>query len=176
MVSILRLAKRLIPVFAALAFVGVCVMLALHHDESIHTEVWINSPPQAVWTILTDTADYPRWNPEISRLDGALREGSVIEFVAGSGEDAMVFHPRLLAVRPLQELRWKGSVWLPGIFDGEHRFVLEPAGNRTHFIQSEQFTGILAGKLTEDVVASTAESMKAMNAALKARAEQANAH
>jgi hypothetical protein len=149
-------------------------LLALHHDGSIETDVWIDSPPQTVWKILAATADYPRWNPEITRLDGALVEGHVIEFTEGSGQDAMVFHPTVLTVNAGHELKWTGSLGVPGLFDGEHRFQLEAEGTRTHFIQSEQFSGILVGKLSEDALTATAASMQAMNAALKARAEALN--
>ncbi len=138
----------------------------------IETDTLIDSPPQTVWHILTATANYPAWNPEISRLDGQLREGNVIEFAAGTGPDAMVFHPTILAVRPDRELRWKGSVGFPGIFDGEHYFVLEAVGNQTHFIQGETFTGILAGRLTQGVLKDTIDNMRSMNAALKKRAER----
>lgn len=170
----MRLARRFALAVLGIVCAGVLALLFLHHDGSIETDIWIDSPPQTVWKVLTATADYPRWNPEISRLDGELVEGKVIEFAEGSGQDAMVFRPTVLAVRPGQELRWKGALWVPGLFDGEHRFQLEASGNRTHFIQSEQFTGILVGKLSDDALKDTAESMKAMNAALKTRVEALN--
>ncbi|WP_144156094.1 SRPBCC domain-containing protein [Paraburkholderia sp. BCC1885] len=171
----MRLAKQLFLIIAGLLCLVFVALLALHHDGSITTEVWIDSPPQTVWKILTDTADYPRWNPEISRLDGALVEGNVIEFAEGSGPDAMVFHPTVLTVRPGRELKWKGFLWIPGLFDGEHRFQLVEAaeGNRTLFIQSERFSGILVGKLSDGALSDTAALMKQMNAALKTRAEAA---
>ncbi|MFM0505946.1 SRPBCC family protein, partial [Paraburkholderia caffeinilytica] len=168
---ILNLAKRVIYGFAGVVFLGVLAILALHHNGSIETETLIDSSPQTVWTVLTATDDYPLWNPEISRLRGQLREGNVIEFVEGTGPDTMVFHPRVLTVQAVRELRWKGYVWFPGIFDGEHRFILETAGNKTRFIQGETFTGILAGTLTRSVLRDTVNSMHAMNDALKKRAE-----
>jgi hypothetical protein len=160
--------------FAGAAFVGFLAILALHHNGSIETDTLIDSSPQTVWTVLTATDDYPLWNPEISRLRGQLREGNVIEFVEGTGPDAMVFHPRILAVQAVRELRWKGYVWFPGLFDGEHRFILETAGNKTRFIQAETFTGILAGTLTQSVLRDTVTTMRAMNDALKKRAERAS--
>lgn len=153
---------------------GFVAILALHHNGSIETDTLIDSSPQTVWTVLTATDDYPLWNPEISRLQGPLREGNVIEFVKGTGPDAMVFHPRILAVQPVRELRWKGYVWFPGLFDGEHSFILETAGNKTRFIQAETFTGILAGTLTQSVLRDTVTTMLAMNDALKKRAERAS--
>ena len=60
---------------------------------------------------------------------------------------------------------------MPGIFDGEHSFVLENRGQQTHFVQSEKFTGLFAGRLTQDILRETAGRMRAMNVALKTRAE-----
>ena len=107
----------------------------------------------------------------ISSLTGDLREGNVIEFTEGAGSDSMTFHPRVLCVRTARELRWKGNVVMPGLFDGEHRFLLEKLGNGTQLAQSEEFTGLLAGKLTQGELRATSDQMKAMNIALKERAE-----
>lgn len=165
-------AKRIVPGLAAAACLGLLALVALHRNSSIETGIWIDGSPQAVWRVLAATADYPSWNPEISRLEGPWRPGAVLELVEGTGPDAMVFHPTLLVVRPDRELRWKGYVGVPGIFDGEHRFVLEAKGNGTYLIQGEAFTGLLAGKLSREVIAETADSMRAMNRALKKRVEQ----
>lgn len=167
----MKLAQRLIFGFLGLLSAGLLALFALHRNSAISTDIWIDSPPQAVWKILTDTADYPSWNPEISRLDGPLRVGQAFEMVEGSEPDAMVFHPTLLALQPDRELRWKGYVGIPGIFDGEHRFLLEAVGGRTHLIQDEKFSGILAGRLTQEINQDTIEHMQAMNRALKKRLE-----
>jgi hypothetical protein len=106
----LNLAKRVMYGFAGVVFLGFLAILALQHNGSIETETLIDSSPQTVWTVLTATDDYPLWNPEISRLRGQLREGNVIEFVEGTGPDAMVFHPKILVVQAVRELRWKGYV------------------------------------------------------------------
>jgi|SRR5579863_2846493 len=158
----------LIAVLCALALAG---LWAVHKNSSIRTEIWINSPPDRVWSVLTDTAAYPVWNPLITHLDGDLREGNTIRFTQGSGPDAMTFQPRILRARPATELVWKGSLWMPGIFDAERHFQLGGQGSGTHFIQSESFSGLLAGKLTADAIQATEQGMRSMNAALKARAE-----
>ena len=138
----------------------------------MRTEVWIDSPPERVWQVLTDTAAYPVWNPMISRLSGDLREGNVIEFTEGTGSDSMTFRPRILTVRKAQELQWKGSVLVPGVFDGEHRFLLEDQEGRTHFVQSENFSGLLVGRLTRGILRDATGQMMAKNAALKERCER----
>jgi hypothetical protein len=167
----MKLLRWLLISFAALLAGGLLCLLALHENSSIRTEIWIDSSPQQVWQVLTATAEYPSWNPMITRLTGELREGNVIEFSEGSGSDSMTFHPTILAVHNAQELRWKGNVLFPGLFDGEHRFLLEQRGSQTHLIQSEEFTGLLAGRLTLGVLRATSDAMNGMNVALKQRSE-----
>jgi len=139
----MKVLRRFLTCVALMFGLALASLFVLHKDGSVQTEVWINSSAQQVWRVLTTTGEYPSWNPVISRLDGQLCEGNVIEFTVGSGSDAMVFHPRIISVREDQELKWKGYIWIPGIFDGEHRFYLERRGSRTHLIQSERFTGLL---------------------------------
>lgn len=163
--------RRLLITLAVLLVCVLLFLMAVHKNSSIQTEILIDSSPQQVWQILTATGEYPSWNPMISRMTGELREGNVVEFTEGTGSDSMTFHPKILRVRPAQELRWKGYVFVPGLFDGEHQFLLEKQGDRTHLIQSEEFTGLLAGNLTQDVLRETAAQMDAMNIALKQRSE-----
>lgn len=167
----MKVFRRFLICFAVpLGFALLCLM-ALHKNSSIRTEIWINSSPRQVWNVLIATAEYPSWNPMISHLTGELHEGSVIELTVGAGSDSMTFHPKILRVRTGQELRWKGNVLTAGIFDGEHQFFLEQQGNETHLIQSEEFSGLLAGKLTQAALRETTAQMNSMNLALKQRCE-----
>ncbi|HEX7348566.1 MAG TPA: SRPBCC domain-containing protein, partial [Rhodanobacteraceae bacterium] len=82
------------------------------------------------------------------------------------------FAPTVLAVVPQRELRWLGQLPLPGLFAGEHRLALEPGSDGSvRFIQSERFTGLLVGPLRRGLERGTRRGFEAMNAALKARAE-----
>ena len=38
----------------------------------------------------------------------------------------MRFKPRVLKAEPNRELRWLGHLGIPGLFDGEHIFTIEP--------------------------------------------------
>ena len=82
----------------------------------------------------------------------------------------MRFRPTVIVVRPEQELRWKGAFIIPGLCDGEHYFLIEPTGTGVRFIQGEIFTGILVG-LMRSALNGTEDGFKAMNMALKQRAE-----
>jgi hypothetical protein len=71
------------------------------------------------------------------------------------------------------ELRWLGHLFRPGVFDGEHRFVLEPldGGARTSVTHAEVFTGALSPLVWRFIGTSTERGFEAMNAALKRRVE-----
>lgn len=155
------------------AFVALlCFVSILHRDTEIQTDIWIERPPADVWRVLTTTAEYPSWNPFIRRLRGNLRVGSRIEIeIAPPDSNPMTFQPVVLRVEQEHEIRWLGSLWIPGLFDGEHILRLESVGKKTHLTQSERFSGLLVGKLSGGVLRKTQRGFVAMNQALKNRAE-----
>jgi len=139
--------------------------------EISHT-IQIDASPEAVWAVLTDSASFPAWNPFIRRLDGELRVGARLSVtVQPPGRRSSSFRPTVLAADRARELRWLGRVLIPGIFDGEHRLVLEPtASGGTRFTQAERFAGILV-RLVGGTLDSTDVGFQRMNEALKARVE-----
>jgi hypothetical protein len=79
----------------------------------------------------------------------------------------MSFKPQILKYETSKEFRWKGVFGVKGIFDGEHYFILEKAGeNRTKFIHGELFIGILVGMMSSTLI-KIQEGFKLMNIALK---------
>ena len=83
----------------------------------------------------------------------------------------MTFKPTVTVLRPEQELRWLGRLLVPGIFDGEHYFVLAShRGDRTMFTQGETFNGVLVG-VFGGMLSATEAGFEAMNESLKRRAE-----
>ena len=85
----------------------------------------------------------------------------------------MRMRPTVLEAAPSEELRWVGHLGIPGLFDGEHRFRIEPLGtNRVRFVQEEQFRGLLVPLVFRFIEGGTRQGFEAMNQALKARAEQ----
>jgi hypothetical protein len=169
---VLHLMWRTLQGATAAVLLLLLVLVSLHRNRELHTEAWIDRPPTEVWKTLADTQSYPSWNPFIRRMDGDLREGERIEVELGpQGSKPMVFKPKLLTVQPGVEIRWQGQVWMPGIFDGEHRFQLIPEGGGTRLIQSERFSGLLVGRLTDRLLRDTLPGFVAMNQALKQRVE-----
>ena len=139
--------------------------------ETIETTETIAAPPERVWQILTDFDAYPEWNPFIIEGSGQAAEGEKLKLrMQPPGGRAMTFKPLVLRASPGEDLRWRGRLLVPGIFDGEHWFRLEPEGDGTRLDHGERFTGILPrfmGKVLKQSEAGFIE----LNSALKQRAE-----
>lgn len=140
--------------------------------RGIRTQIDIEAPAAGIWALLTDFAGMSFWNPFIRSVSGELRVGARLAVhIAPPGKRGMHFRPVVLAVRPERELRWRGRLVLPGLFDGEHSFLLEPlAPGRTRFTHAERFSGILVGWAASALI-DTEAGFRAMNTALKRRAE-----
>jgi hypothetical protein len=102
------------------------------------------------------------------------RAGYGLVQIQPPGARATTFRPTVRAVETNRELRWLGRLLVPGIFDGEHSFVIEPREGRSHFAMSERFSGFLVG-LFKGTLAKTEVGFEQMNAALKARVERPSA-
>jgi len=120
---------------------------------------------------------YPSWNPFITRINGTPRTGERLDVrLEPPGGMSITLHPTLLEVVPNHTLRWLGRLVLPGIFDGEHHFILVSLGaNRTRFVQQERFTGVLVPAFASSLDKHTLAGFQAMNAALRTRATSAPA-
>jgi hypothetical protein len=140
------------------------------------TEIEIKARPSRVWEILMDFRGYPSWNPFVRKIAGEPKVGSRLDVtLEPPGGKPMRFRPRVLAVRPSRELRWKGRLFVPGIFDGEHTFLIEPEGKgHVRFIQRERFSGLMVPFLWGTLNTKTRKGFVAMNKALKKRAEKAS--
>lgn len=142
-----------------------------HHE--LHTDLEIDAAPRRVWEVLTDFAAYPEWNPFIRIVRGVPRVGERLEIgIQPTGARGMTFRPRVLVADAERELRWRGRLLLPGVFDGVHRFVIEPLGaTKVLFQQSEEFSGILVPLFRTNLERDTRRGFEEMNLALKQRAE-----
>lgn len=141
--------------------------------KELSTQIEIEAPVERVWHALTDFDRYPTWNPFIRWIKGEAGVGNRLKVrIQPSGGQGMTFHPTLLKVEPNQELRWLGRLLAPGLFDGEHYFILEPLGpNRMRLTQGEIFTGLLVPVFARSLDRDTRRGFVEMNQALKELAE-----
>lgn len=142
--------------------------------KQISTEIVINATPQKVWAILTDFDNYPRWNPFIKSISGPAVVGKTITARIEPPEaQGMTFQPKVLVFEANKEFRWRGKLFIPGLFDGEHFFQLTDNGDgTTTFRQSELFYGILVPLFKKMLDTNTINGFKQMNQKLKEVAEK----
>ena len=142
--------------------------MALH----LTTSTEIDASPEAVWAVLSDLPSYPSWNPFIREASGQLAAGERLDLrMQPDGGRAMRFRPTVLKAEPGRELRWLGRLVAPGVFDGEHRFAIEPTAGGSRLTQEERFTGILVPLLAKGLRKRTLPAFEQMNEAVKERAE-----
>ncbi|MCB0858728.1 MAG: SRPBCC domain-containing protein [Solirubrobacterales bacterium] len=139
--------------------------------KAIETSETINATPERVWQVLTDLESYPEWNPFIIEGAGEVRrDEKLVLKMHPPGGRPMTFKPKVLVADPAVELRWLGRLVVPGIFDGEHWFRLEPLGGGTRLVQGENFSGLLPPLLGK-VITRAEQGFRELNLALKERAE-----
>lgn len=136
------------------------------------TAVDIDAPAETVWTVLTDFGAYPEWN-DYTRIEGEATVGTTLRVSPGPEAGKMPsFSPEVLVAERSRELRWLGHLLVPGLFDGEHRFVIDPQEDGgVRLTQSETFRGVLAGLVLRFYGDATEQNFRAVNAALRDRAE-----
>lgn len=142
--------------------------------KELISEIEIQASAERVWQLLTEFDKFPQWNPFIRRASGKIENGAKLNvFMQPSGSGGMTFKPTIIKLAPGRELRWLGHLFIPGLFDGEHIFIIEPLGpGRVRFIQREIFTGIFVPLLARKLDRDTKRGFLEMNAAMKMRAEK----
>jgi hypothetical protein len=148
--------------------------------REIKVDIEINASAERVWSILTDFASYHEWNPFIREGSGVAEEGQRLRLVVAPPENkTRTFRPKVLQARspnyqPPYQLRWRGRLLVPGLFDGEHYFIIQPLGaNKVKLTHGEVFTGLLVNYFWEPLLhVDTRRGFGEMNLALRERAEK----
>jgi len=139
--------------------------------KMIETSVRIGAARSRVWSVLMDFEAYPLWNPFIVSLKGDKRVGGNLEAVLTlPGGKPQTFSPVVIEFVPERVFCWRGSLPIPGLFSGEHRFTISGDGAGSTFTQSEKFTGLIV-PFVGGILAATERGFQAMNDKLKTRAE-----
>ncbi|KAL4437337.1 hypothetical protein ABPG75_004476 [Micractinium tetrahymenae] len=154
-------------------------------DRTVETSVDVAAPPAVVWGLLTsDGMGSGSWNPLFLSVRGELKEGAALSVTAAlPGRSPHPFRVTVVTVKPEEELRWHGTLPIPGLFTGTHYFRIEPAPSSSgggsggtpqgscRFVQGEHFSGLLV-PLAGGILADTEKGFQRMNEALKRAAEQ----
>ena len=122
--------------------VGVAIVaLSLLGHKSVHAELVIPAPPEAIWSVLTDAASYEEWNPVFTSVEGDYREGAKIAYrmrdASGAETDVTATVIKLERGRELNQF---GG--MRGILTFDHHWFLKPVEGGTRVTQHEDYRGI----------------------------------
>ena len=72
-------------------------------------EIEIAATPEMVWSVLTDIASWPRWNPDVksASIDGPFASGTQFRWKAGPG----TISSTLQGVEPHRRIEWIGTTF-----------------------------------------------------------------
>lgn len=142
--------------------------------REIRTEIEIDAPAAIVWVVVTDIDAYADWNPLITQSSGVVEVGRYLL----NQREVPGDKPRTNAVQVSVVEEWRvfetvGRIaGMARVLQGRHRIELEATAEGTRLTHAEVFTGFLTRLvMRESVRVRVEEGFRAMNEALKARAE-----
>jgi hypothetical protein len=139
----------------------------------LRTEIEIDGEPCSVWSVLTDFASFPVWNPFVASVRGRLSPGAELRVTLSLFDGSeMRLRARVEVVKVDQELRWKTIRWSKSWLSLEHWFLLEPRPDqRTRLVHGQTVSGRLQKYLGPDVTLAM-RGMVQMNLVLQQRVEE----
>lgn len=127
-------------IITTLALLLVIAAAAIFSKKTYQVERVINAPPEAVWAVLMDTANYGDWNPVFVKVEGTYADGKVVNtFKDPSGKLYEVANS-VKAVEPNRRLRQTGG--MAGVLTFDHQWLLQPAEGGTKVTQYEVDRGL----------------------------------
>jgi len=141
--------------------------------EQIEVQITINVPVEVIWKVLSDFKSYPQWSPTIAEFYGEPQVGKRTKvLLTQPGGTGIKMNPIFLKIAENKELRWKGSLFVKGLFDGEHYFLIKRISqNQSQLIQGECFSGLLIPFFKKMIHGNTKKGFELFNKALKERVE-----
>ena len=129
----------------------------------------IEASPETIWTILTDAAGYPEWDPGVDRIEGRIAPGEKITAFTNLSP-GRAFPVKVSEFVPGQRMTWTGGMPL-GLFKGERTFTLVLQDHSAvEFTVREVFSGPLLPLIGRSIPDLTS-SFEQFAAGLKKRAE-----
>ena len=112
----------------------------------------IKAKPDRVWALMTNAADFPRWNSTVKSIEGKIASGETIKLVA------TISPTRTFSLKIVEFVPEKKMVWSDGnaMFKGVRTYTFNSKSDgSTDFTMSEEYTGLMlpmiAGSLPDFV-------------------------
>jgi hypothetical protein len=100
----------------------------------------IDAPAEKIWALLTNAADFPRWNSTVTSITGSIEQGQKLSLKVPISD--RTFTPTVTELVPASRMVWSDG--MAPMFKGERTFTLaaKPDGT-TDFEMVEVFSGIM---------------------------------
>ena len=136
-------ALALTVVVATVALSGLLIPYRAEHSAVA------TASPETAWDVISDLENHANWNPYTVELKGEPVVGTQLFNRTNSGGRDLVFRPEVLNAEPGRELRWRGTLGVRFVADGEHYYRINPgpASDQVTITQGEEFRGILVTPL-----------------------------
>jgi hypothetical protein len=100
----------------------------------------IHAPRAKIWALLTNAADFPRWNSTVTSIKGAIELGQKLELRVPISD--RTFSPKVTELVPETRMVWSDG--MAPMFKGERTFTLTPREDgSTDFEMIEVFSGVM---------------------------------
>lgn len=123
----------------------------------------INADVATVWKLLTDAADFPRWNSTVTSLEGKIAKGEKLALKVKL-DSKRTFKLKVKELTPEKYMRWGDAM-------GNRDYTLTPIDGGVNFTMYEKIGGPLF-PLFAGMIPSFDEAFNQYAADLKAEAEK----
>ncbi len=134
-------------------------------------EIDILAPPAAVWAVLVDTANWPKFDPYCERIEGRAALGQTVKAFTTLAP-GRAFPVEVVTFDAPKTMVWKGGIPL-GLFTGVRTYTIATTAPGTaKFAITEVFSGALLGlfaKSLPDMTEPFAAFCKGLKTAVEAK-------
>lgn len=138
----------------------------------IEDRIGIQAPAEVIWEVVYDLDRWSEWNPTYPKAAGVIRIGEPLTLtLALPGQAQQEIRPRVLEWVPNEQLHWQLSM-LGGMIKTLRYIEIQQLAEAGCIVDNgEIFGGLMGPSLGRRMSGPVRRGFRAMNEALKARAE-----
>ena len=138
----------------------------------VEDRIGIQAPAEVIWEIVHDLPAWAEWNPTYTAAAGEIRiGGTLVLTLALPGQPPQEIRPKVLEWVPGEQLHWQLTM-MGGLIRTLRYIEIEARGPANTIVDNgELFGGFMGPSLGKRVGGTVRRGFRAMNEALKVRAE-----
>ena len=138
----------------------------------VEDRIGVQAPAEVIWEIVHDLSRWHEWNPTYPRAEGQVKIGGVLSLtLALPGQPPQELSPKVLDWVPNEQIHWELRL-MGGLIKTMRYIEITPLAEAGCIVDNgELFGGLMGPSLGKRVGRSVQRGFKAMNEALKDRAE-----